>query len=385
MAFENQKLATVVALEVAKNSGWFKRGSKDYFSTQINGHMKSGNTYGFILPDSGNVVHGQGNLTASPSTINEHKVELTIDNYINAVETSALDEVINIGNWEEEVGSRFAARLVNEALQDYVAKDSKKANTAFVGAGFIPMAKAGAYLQSITTENLVGFVDPQVQAVLAANGQQFMPCGAPGDLYGKGHLGIFQNVDYSAERFLKPVVITETEKTAIEAATASESNGVITIALTGSVKAGTPLFIEGCKACDSLGMATDADWVYIVKEDTIGNIVIDLADEDIMSADGAKAVDFVAGFSGAAVKTVDEAGTYRMAYIRADKSYNFSEVKDLDVKLSDKGSVGDVDGIRVAVNSFTDGITAKNTTRFDWLFMAGTVDQRLVSVAYIKC
>ena len=137
------------------------------------------------------------------------KVTLTIKNKVNSVKTNALEGVTDI-KWEKEIGPSYAADLVNKTLKEEVNKAAKEANTCFVGSGFKPIAEAGAFIQSITTEDTQGFIDPMAQAVLAANGQAFVPTGAPDALYGKGTLGNFQGIDYKAERWLSPVKVNLT-------------------------------------------------------------------------------------------------------------------------------------------------------------------------------
>ena len=82
------KMTQILSLEMAKNAGFLKIGSRDYFSDQINGKMRSGHTYSFVIPDAGNVVEG---LVISPRAIDEKKVELTIGNMNNSVRADALE------------------------------------------------------------------------------------------------------------------------------------------------------------------------------------------------------------------------------------------------------------------------------------------------------
>lgn len=381
MAILTQKLATVVALEVAKKAAFLKVGSKDHFSSQINGKMKAGQSYDFIIPDAGNVAEG---LTINPRAIDERKVTLTIEGCNNSVETGALEGITDL-KWEEEIASQYAAKLANYVINKKVNEASVQANTVFVGEGFAPIAQAGAYLQSISTEDLTGFIDPMAQAVLAANGQQFVPNGAPGDLYGKGKLGLFQGVDYTAERFLKPVVISASEVSAMANKTAvsyTPATGVLVLSGNVQLKKGTPIFLEGVNACDTIGDETATPFAFIVAEDMSEASTDVKVQKNLVSTDcGARS--FVGTIASAAA-SIPAAGTYRLAYIRANGAYNFSEVKELDIKLSDKGAVGDVDGVRISVNSFTNGTTAKNTTRWDWNYLAGTIEPRLVSLAYFK-
>jgi flagellar hook protein FlgE len=84
------KLTQILSLEMAKKAGFLKIGSRDYFSDQINGKMRSGQTYQFVIPDAGNVIEG---LVISPRPIDEKKVELTITNMNNSVQANALESV----------------------------------------------------------------------------------------------------------------------------------------------------------------------------------------------------------------------------------------------------------------------------------------------------
>ena len=90
---QTSKLAELVALQIAVKAGFMKIGSKDYFSDQINGKMRSGQTYSFVIPDAGNVVEG---LVASPRAITENKVDLSITNFNNSVSTNVIEDVTDI-------------------------------------------------------------------------------------------------------------------------------------------------------------------------------------------------------------------------------------------------------------------------------------------------
>lgn len=381
-----QKLATVMALEVAKNAGFLKNGSKDYFSNQINGQMKAGREYTFIIPDAGNVV--LDNLKATPKGIEESEVKLSLSMANNSVEYDALEAITEIGNFEEEVANRWATALIQNVIKKEVKKAALEASAAFIGKGFVPMAEASAHLMSVTDEKLVGWIDPSLQAVMATNGQQFMPCGSPNDLYAKGKLGTFQNVEYTAERFLNSIRVSEDVIEALTGATATFASGKLTVTLSKSatVPAGTPIMIDGVKVCDVLGMETDTDYAFIVREDVTGtSIVFDLDKLQIRYEDnGGRMVSGLEDLEDAPVYSFTEAGTYGRAYIRGANAYNFSTCKDLDIRLSDKGSVGAVDGIRVSQNAFTDGEYAKNMCRWDFIYCAGTVWPQNVVVAYVK-
>lgn len=367
------KMTQILSLEMAKQAGFLKIGAKDYFSSQINGKMRAGKTYTFVLPDAGNVVEG---LVASPRDIEEKKVDLTIKSYNNSVQLDALESVTDV-KWEDEIAKSYAGKLMNRIVKDAVEDAATKATVAFVGEGFQPLAKAGAHLQSITPENIYGFCDPQMQAVLAANGQMFVPNGAPNDLYGKGHLGTFQGVDYTAERFLKPVVVGEL---ANDATVVSIEDDTLTLSKAlGDVKAGTPIWVEGVYACDTIGDETNVLYAFIVKEDSnTAELKVEPVEfEDI----GARSISKDPA-NGKVL--VPAAGTYYRALLRADGAYCYSSVNTMDFDLSDKRTAGDTDGIKVFSNAFTDGKNAINMIRWDSALLNGTVENRGVAIAYVK-
>ena len=344
--------------------------------------MQAGQSYDFILPDAGNTVDG---LVADPRAIAERKVTLNIKSKVNAVETNALEGVTDL-QWEKEIAKTYAANLINTILKEEVSKAAKEATTVFVGSGFKPIAEAGAYLQSITTEDLQGFIDPMAQAVLAANGQAFVPTGAPDALYGKGTLGNFQGVDYKAERWLDKVKVNlSAESAGVQGYTASTAQGdpakLQLSGVSGTIKAGTPIFVDGCYACDTIGMETNAPYAFIALGDVTANGVISA--QPIYTANNGTRTCSKAPEAGDSVSLPDN-GNYGLAYIRATDAYNFSQVDKLDIKLSKEAGVGDVDGLRVTCNQFTDGKSATNMTRWDMCYMAGTVEPRLVSVAMFK-
>lgn len=386
MAIITSKLAKVVAVKIAQRAPFLKIGAKDYFSDQINSKMKAGQTYTFVIADAGSVSKNLDRTTDAGSLgMNQRSVPLDIQTYNNAVETGALEGITDL-IWEEEVADQYAQKLINAVLADNVATAMNKASTAFVGSGFAPLAQAGAYVQSITTDKVVGFVDPMAQAVLAANGQSFVPNGQPNDLYSKGKLGIFQGVDYTAERFIKPVVISADAAAALTGAVATVDGDKMTVTLSATAKipAGTPIMVEGIYACDTVGDATGSLFAFILDEDVTGSsIEIDLTKYD-STGKGTKEVEIPETVSDAVVHSITEAGTYRRAIVHAEGAKCWSPVEKLDFKWSEKYSEGSVDGINVMVNQFSDGYGAKNLTRWDMCFLAGIVEPRAVSVAYFK-
>lgn len=382
------KMTQILSLEMAKNAGFLKIGSRDYFSDQINGKMRTGHSYTFVIPDAGNVVEG---LVISPRAIDEKKVDLTIGNMNNSVRADALELVTDI-KWEDEVAKTYAGKLVNAIVRKEVEKAMPAVNTCFVGEGFRPLAKAGAHLQSIVNEKIVGFINPQAQAIVTTNGQEFQPAGTP-DLYSKGDVGTFQGVTYTTERFLKPLTVEAGVVNALSAAKAKNLDadhldelglsGVTTAANT-VLKAGTPIWVDGAFACDTVGDVTTVPYAFVVKEDvalTAASVTAKV--EPVQFKDiGSRSIN-TSALGGKSI-SIPASGTYHAALLRAEGSYDYTPVNTMEFMLSDKTAVGDTDGIKVYANAFTDGVSAINTVRWDAPYMAGQVEARGASLVYLK-
>lgn len=382
------KMTQILSLEMAKNAGFLKIGSRDYFSDQINGKMRTGHSYTFVIPDAGNVVEG---LVISPRAIDEKKVDLTIGNMNNSVRADALELVTDI-KWEDEVAKTYAGKLVNAIVRKEVEKAMPAVNTCFVGEGFRPLAKAGAHLQSIVNEKIVGFINPQAQAIVTTNGQQFQPVGTP-DLYGKGDVGTFQGVTYTTERFLKPLTIESGVVNALSGAKAKaldadhlDELGIsgVTTAADTVLKAGTPIWVDGAFACDTVGDVTTVPYAFVVKEDVaLSATAVTAKVEPVQFKDvGSRSISTSA--IGGKKISIPATGTYHAALLRAEGSYDYTPVNTMEFMLSDKTSVGDTDGIKVFANAFTDGVSAINTVRWDAPYMAGQIEARGASLVYLK-
>ena len=382
------RMTQILSMKMAKNAGFLKIGSRDYFSDQINGKMRTGHSYDFVLPDAGNVVEG---LVISPRAIEEKKVTLTIGNMNNSVRADALELVTDI-KWEDEIADQYAGKLVNAIVRKEVEKAMPQVNTCFVGEGFRPLAKAGAHLQSIVNEKIVGFIHPQAQAIVTTNGQQFQPVGTP-DLYGKGNVGNFQGVNYTSERFLKPLTIEAGVVDALSGAKAKaldadhlDELGIsgVTTAADTVLKAGTPIWVDGAFACDTVGDPTTIPYAFVVKEDVaLSATAVTAKVEPVQFKDvGSRSISTSA--IGGKKISIPASGTYHAALLRAEGSYDYTPVNTMEFMLSDKTSVGDTDGIKVFANAFTEGTSAINTVRWDAPYMAGQVESRGASLVYLK-
>jgi len=382
------KMTQILSLEMAKKAGFLKIGSRDHFGDQINGRMRTGRTYTFVLPDAGNVVEG---LVISPRDIVEKKVELTIGNMNNSVRADALELVTDI-KWEEEIAKQYAGKLVNAIIRKEVAKAQPQVTTCFVGEGFKPLSQAAAHIESIVNEDVVGFISPNAASTIKTNGQQFQPVGTP-SLYGKGSIGNFEGIDWTKERFLAPIEISTELKNALSGAKAKafDPDHLDTLSISGVQSAAdlvlpknTPLFVNGAFACDTIGDPTQTPYAFVAQEDVaLSAASVDIKVTPVVYEDiGARTIS-TSAIAGKKV-TIPATGVYDAALVRAEGSYDYTPVNTLEFMLSDKTTVGDTAGVKVFANAFTDGVSAINTVRWDAPYMAGTVEPRAVSLAYIK-
>lgn len=394
---KTNSLAELITVRAAESAYYFTVGSKKWFKDQLIG-KRNGQTYRFVIRDVGGAYEGlAADLANDKTSITEREVALSIRNFRVLVETNAIEQVTDV-RWDDEIAEPNGQKLANKAVKAIMDSDFGKVGTCFVGQGFAPMSRASGHLASITSEELFGFCDPNVEAILTSNGQQFVPVNAP-DMYSKGLLGKFHGAEYRSQRFFPSVSIsTGTEfdggKVTVTSYTSGTSYDTIVLGastLTSSLKKGTPLFLEGVYATDTVGDPTSALHSFIVLEDatassnaiTVKVAMVDLAGEgtkDIAKADGSAWT--AATLAGLKV-AVPEDGLYYMGIVRANGAFEFETLDKIDANGADYEKVS-VEGLNVHQNSLVDIEKMINYTRWDLPVLAGTVEPRAVSMFLIK-
>lgn len=394
---QTNSLTTLVAVRAAESAPYFTVGSKKWFANQLE-DKRNGNTYRFVIRDTAGAYEGTAiDTTNDVTSITEREVSLTIRNFRVAVETGGIERVTSL-DWDPEIAEPNGQKLANKAVKAIMESDLGKVGTCFVGRGFSPMSRASAHLASITSENLYGFCDPNVEAILTSNGQQFVPVSAP-DMYSKGLLGKFHGAEYRSQRFFPSVAInmgTQFDNGAVTVTsyTAGTSYDTLVIgatALTGTIKKGTPLFIDGVFATDTVGDPTSMLHSFVVLEDatassnsiTVKVPHIDLAGEgtkEVAKDDGS--VWTAATIAGQSV-SIPEDGVYYMGIVRANGAFEFETLSKIDAAGADYEKVN-VEGLNVHQNRLIDLEKLTNWTRWDMPTLAGIVEPRLVSMFLIK-
>lgn len=386
-------LATLVTIRAAEAAGYLTVGSRKYFKDQLVG-KRNGQTYRFVIRDTGKVVDGlvTDRDNGDIKNIVEREVSLTLKPKHIQIETNAIEQVTDLER-DREIAEPNARKLMNKVVKDQIAEDFGKCGTVFGGRGFTPMAQAGANLMSITDEKLYGFVDPDVEAILTSNGQAFTPVGAP-DLYSKGLLGTFHQVEYRAQRFLPSVKISEGLASAdlsVTNYTTAASGDTMTIAgvVNGDkIAKGTPFFIEGIMACDTVGDPTSNEKAFIALESveatgTSVDVKVAHIDNSVNSTrDVALEDGSVASAISGSASTLD-AGVYKMGIIRANGAFEFETLDKLPAEGANYEKQT-VESVTIHENKLVDVDTMENNTRWDIVTLAGVVEPRCVSYFYIK-
>ena len=386
-------LATLVTIRAAEAAGYLTVGSRKYFKDQLVG-KRNGQTYRFVIRDTGKVVDGLATDRANGDIKNivEREVSLTLKPKHIQIETNAIEQVTDL-EWDREIAEPNARKLMNKVVKDQINEDFGKCGTVFGGRGFTPMAQAGANLMSITDEKLYGFVDPDVEAILTSNGQMFTPVGAP-DLYSKGLLGTFHQVEYRAQRFLPSVKISEGLASAdlsVTNYTTAASGDTMTIAgvVSGDkIAKGTPFFIEGIMACDTVGDPTSNEKAFIALESveatgTSVDVKVAHIDNSVNSTrDVALEDGSVASAISGDASTLD-AGVYKMGIIRANGAFEFETLDKLPAEGANYEKQT-VESVTIHENKLVDIDSMENNTRWDIVTLAGVVEPRAVSYFYVK-
>ncbi|WP_405350457.1 hypothetical protein, partial [Ruminobacter amylophilus] len=172
---KTNRRAELVLIRSAEAAPYLTVGSKNYCKDQLVG-KRNGQSYEFVIRDSGEYVEGMDISAQGSEDIIERKVTKTVRIGNVKVNTNLLEKVTDV-NWDKEVaepyGEKVAKGLVGSVLED----DLGLQNTAFVGTGWLPLFKASNFLESISSESQYAFVDPMVESVMQSSGKGFTPAG----------------------------------------------------------------------------------------------------------------------------------------------------------------------------------------------------------------
>ena len=386
-AFVTNELTDLINVRAAEAAGYLTVGSKSYFGDQLVG-KRNGEEYTFVVKDAGKYVRGK-DITGQSSQLTERSVKKKIEVGNVMIDTDFVEAVTDV-NWDKEIAQPNGKALIEGLVQDVISEDLGRANTAFVGAGWMPLTKANGFLRSISTEDRYGFIDPMIESILPAGGQGFTPVDAE-PLYNKGMIGKVGGTDYREQQFLPSIEISAELASELASATVTTyTPGVTadTIALNGvtqTIPAGTPLFIEDVMATNLVGNKTSSYKAFIAIEDaTAGSVKVrpvDFAGQGTKEAilkDGST-IDVSDLANKKLVNPIKE-GLYYTGIIRLDGTMEFDTLKKQDWSNADLTSSG-IEGITVHCARAVNVEAGTNKTRWAVAAIAGVVEPR--GVAYI--
>lgn len=396
----------LVALRAAQVAGYFTVGSKAYFKDQLVG-KRNGQTYGFVITDHGEVANSLAKGAGEKDTIIEREVHLAIEPWHVFAKTNAVEGKTDL-DFDKEVAKDNGRALIQKAVRKSIEKDFVKSATCFIGelGSFEPLSIATGHLSSVTSEPLYGFCDPMIESVVTAKGAQFVPVDAP-PMYKQGLIGHFHGADYRSQRFIPRVVIPSALTAAMAGATfyafnSSTNKLTITFGVTAAsaftIKKGTPFFISGVVACDTIGDVTTEPYAFIVAEDKevassatsvevlVDEVPVDVLGTRVAALEDGSIIEWTGGdanVTSSNTVTCPAAGTYLGAIIRADGAFEFETLPDIDVAVADSKK-GSVEGITIFQNRLVDLDEMSNDTRFDTFTLSGTVEKRAQALVLIK-
>lgn len=400
-SFVTNKLCTLVAIRAAEAAGYLTVGSKKYFANQL-ADKNNGQEYDFYLRDTGDAVNRLAYQEGDKITLTERKVTLSLDPWHVMINTNAIEKVTDVEDWEDEIAKPNGQKLIQGVVRKTIANDLGKVGTAFIGSGFTPLSQASGHLSSVVSEDLYGFVDPNVEAILTSNGQQFVPVDAP-DMYSKGLLGRFHGAEYRSQRWMPVVNVSQAISNAINAgkvtamAVNAQDSKIWNMTISGLtsgqiIPKALPVFIDGVKACDTVGDPTSMDQVFVVLEAVTAagdTAVVKVRALDITKG-GTREIAKEDGTSFAAVSAITgktstaDAGKYFTGIIRADGAFEFETLDKLDAAGADYEKSPNVENLIVHQNRLVDLKDMTNNTRWDIVTLAGTVEPRAVVMFYVK-
>lgn len=416
--FQTNKLSDYVAVRTLINIPFLTVGSRGYFKDQLVG-KRNGQEYGFVIKDAGQVEGGTPGALAhsAASDIHEAVVKMQLVPWHIMINTNAIEAVTDT-KWDEAIAKPNANKLTAYVNKDAVSKALSHAATAVVGEGFEPLAVAGAHLEAISPEKMYGFIDPKFQAILTTNGQQFQPVGSPDSFYSKGLLGTFHSVEYRSQRYF-PVITVDSALATWLAGVTVDTDGwnptAQTLKLkssdttfTGKLPKGLPIMIEGLFACDTVGMPTDANYAFVVAEESaaavagvvtikyeikVENFQANSTDDGSQTREKATGTAIYARQDGTIPfpsdlvgnKIVDPmaAGTYVCGQLRLDGAYEFETLDKLDASNAET-KVSSLEGVTIHENRAINIDAMTNKTRWDIVAMYGVTDPRCVVNVYSK-
>ena len=385
----------------------YLKASKSHFTASDIKGKKPGEVYNFGLRDSGSPTSGIAITAADRTTVDERKIWLAVRNKKSAVSLNTLESVVDIDQFDQEIGKTYGLNLGAEVQKDVLGISYFNANVAKVATsnGWSALAAAIAHQRAARTgSQLFGYLSPEAEANLSVhslNNWHFENSDLVQKFYKEASIGTFHMTNFAYVTDT-PVVsvpangfgtVTVSAGADAVAPTTSLSGAVdrtaLTVsALTVAIPAGTPFTIAGAYACDSLGRPLlRTPFSFVVQEDAAVGATTLYVQKVIVGNTGARNLYHaswtgVGDIAGKLVCQLANGVDYEVAQIRTSDTMNWDNI-DLDPVVGGENTSETFGGVKIQVAKYGNGDARANTTRWDCAYLAGIVDNRLASLAYI--
>ena len=243
--FVTNKHTELVLIRSAEAAPYLTVGTKSYLADQLEG-KRNGREYQFVIRDAGEYVTGI-DISGHVSNLKERPVTFKVQEGNIAIDTDIL--VKADVDFDTQIARPNSEKLAKGLVADVMAQDLGKQNTAFVGAGWLPMFKASNYLESISSEAQYMFGDPNIASIYRSTGKSFEPADDVAPIYRKGLKGKMAEAEFRAQQGFKVLEISEDLANELSNATVASyvpGDKIDTLTLnvvTEVIPAVTPIFI----------------------------------------------------------------------------------------------------------------------------------------------
>lgn len=382
-AFSNNHKVKLVAGEVYDNLPYLKK-AKSYMSQGELEGKKYGKTYDIYITDPGEVHDG---LEASPDTVTEYTVPVTLENKNTSIELDAWNKLTDIESFTNEIAKPRGIKLARSVEKDAIDKTISKAFQVVEGsANFKTLTDMSKALDEVGVAGTkVTFVKPTVAGTIAAGGlANFIPSEIQSKIYKDAYLGQYAGASVIEESLMPIVNIAgdETASVAVKAVSGigDESATVVGYEVTGFTGAANVPFKLNAKIVGVDGMETDQDMFLIADKDgKIPPVRLAVQGHNANNANGWVPT---GSFSPSATLAV-ASGKYALGQCRTEQAVGFDKYNFADLPGSENATET-VNNVSIKMSTYGDGKYMTTLTRLDLPYAVTLPEARNAVVGYFK-
>ena len=382
--FTNNKKVKLIAGEVYDNMPYTKKAKSYMTQGELEG-KKYGNTYSIYLTDPGEVHDG---LEATPDTVTEYAVPVTLKNKNTSVELDAWNKLGDIESFTDEIARPRGRKLARSVEKEVIEDTITKAFQIVVGpANFKTLTDMSKALDEVSMAGTkVTFVKPTVAGTIANGGlANFIPSEIQSKIYKDAYLGQYAGASVIEDNLMPVVNIAGTETATFAVANVSgngdESATVVGYNVTGFTGSpNAPYKLEGVKVIGLDGMETDQDFYVIADKDgKIPEVRLAVKGHNVNNANGWVET---GSFTPSATLAV-ESGKYALGQCRDEQAVGFDQYKFSDLPGSENATES-VGNVSMKMSTYGDGRYMTTLTRLALPFACTLPEPRRAVVGYFK-